>query len=155
MDCRAGMIAVPYRGPCANAASVDGFTFWRPQSSSRWSSGLIAEPMTPLILKRASARRPSGQWARRRLRRGRERRRRPHLLARRYRTARPSLDVGERALGGHDQARTARLRADARSSDAGVRKELATASSGRAIRRPTGQCDRHHRIGHSHGTGLG
>jgi hypothetical protein len=26
--------------------------FWRLQSSSRWSSGLIANPMTPLILNR-------------------------------------------------------------------------------------------------------
>jgi hypothetical protein len=36
--------------------------FWRLQSSLRWSSGLVAKPMTPLILKRASVSRSPGQW---------------------------------------------------------------------------------------------
>jgi hypothetical protein len=37
----------------------------------------------------------------------------------------PPLDVGERALKGHDQARGARLRGDTRGRDGSVRQELA------------------------------
>jgi hypothetical protein len=51
--------------------------------------------------------------------------RRSHLLARCCRTEGPLLDVGERTLGGHSQARGARLRADTRGCDGGVREELA------------------------------
>jgi hypothetical protein len=75
-----------------------------------------------LILKRGKVSRPSGQW-------GDDDYDvicegavvgRIFLLGAVSPPGRP-LDVGERTLGGHDQARRARLRADARGGDGGVR----------------------------------
>ena len=75
--------------------------------------------MSSLILKRASASRPSGQWSdddydvlEDGVVVGR--------ISKEFgRAAGPSMGVGQRPLGGHSQARRARLRADARGRDAG------------------------------------
>ena len=89
-------------------------------SAQRQRALMMGAPqMTPLILKRA----PIG-WNSRRLRRaGGRHHRRPHLQGP-NRAGRPPLDVGERSQSPHPP-RGARLRADARGGDCGVRQELA------------------------------
>jgi hypothetical protein len=97
---------------------------WWLQSSLGCSSGLVAKPMTPLILKRASVSRSSGQWRdddydvlENGVVVGR-------ISKEQARVAGSPLDVGERGQRRY-QARRPWLRADARGGDGGICKILA------------------------------